>query len=211
MTDTSGMTHRRRASAPAGLAVTVLGTAGGWLILLAVLAVPGAIRAATPAPNISISDGAYAPATLTIAQHDAVFWKNDGSAKHTVTADDGSFDSGPLNPGDAFGNVFDVAGTFAYHDTTSGSRLKGTITVTPVAATSVPTGPTPPAGTLPPNFHTPVPAPTDSSAATPGPTSPPAGVGAGGSANGGAVLGALLVLVVIGAVAVTMFRRRRSG
>lgn len=176
-----------------------------------ILALPSGVRAASPDANISIEDGAYKPATLIVAQHTAVFWHNDGTSKHTVTADDGSFDSGTLNPGDVFGNVFDVAGTFAYHDANDPSGMQGTITVTPVAATPVPTGPTPPPGTLPPDFHTPVPAATD----TPPPGTPAAslipidGDGQGVDPITLAPIG-LLLLVVVALIAIASRRQRRG-
>ena len=42
-------------------------------------------------------------------------WTNTGSRPHTVTADDGSFDSGRLDPGEQFSQTFDQPGTFTYH------------------------------------------------------------------------------------------------
>jgi hypothetical protein len=43
-----------------------------------------------------------------------VTWTNAGSRQHTVTADDGSFDSGRLDPGEQFSQTFDQPGTFTY-------------------------------------------------------------------------------------------------
>ena len=174
-----------------------------------VLALPSGIQAAPPDGDIAIVDGAYEPANLTIDQHAAVFWHNDGTAKHTVTADDGSFNSGPLNPGDVFGNVFDTAGSFAYHDENDPSGMQGTIIVTPVAATPVPTGPTPPPGTLPPDFHTPVPATTE----TPSPETPaPSLIPIDGDGQGASSTTLLFVGLIVGsAIALIwiMSRRRR--
>jgi hypothetical protein len=44
-----------------------------------------------------------------------VTWMNSGAAPHTVTADDGAFDSDRLAPGASFSQPFDTAGTFTYH------------------------------------------------------------------------------------------------
>lgn len=65
--------------------------------------------------TVSIVDFAFDPAQIDVAAGTTVTWTNNGSAPHTVTADDGSFDSGELAPGESFSFTFDTAGTFAYH------------------------------------------------------------------------------------------------
>ena len=50
-------------------------------------------------------------------------------APHTVTADDGSFDTGKIDPGASATITVDTAGTFAYHCNFHPS-MKATITVT---------------------------------------------------------------------------------
>ena len=42
-------------------------------------------------------------------------WVNRGNTPHTVTSDDGLFDSEALNPGESFMFTFPEAGTFSYH------------------------------------------------------------------------------------------------
>lgn len=207
--DTAGVIVSGPSARQAKLVAALLATLGLLTLLGVLLALPAGIRAASPDGNISIVEGAYTPATLTIDQHATVFWHNDGTSKHSVIADDGSFDSGPLSPGDVFGNVFDVAGTFTYHDANDPSGMQGTIIVTPVAATPVPTGPTPPPGTLPPNFHTPVPIATDAP-----PTETPAaslipidGDGQGAGSTTLVVVGVLVVAFVL--IAIRAVRRRR--
>jgi plastocyanin len=54
---------------------------------------------------------------------------NDDSVPHTVTADDGSFDTGTIQPGDSAQITLDAAGTFTYHCNIHGS-MTGSITVT---------------------------------------------------------------------------------
>jgi hypothetical protein len=44
-----------------------------------------------------------------------VTWVNVGHNPHTVTADDGSVDSGNLDPGETFTVTLDGTGSFAYH------------------------------------------------------------------------------------------------
>ena len=65
--------------------------------------------------EVQVVDFAFEPATMTVPVGSTVTWTNSGSRPHTVTADDGSFDSGRLDPGEQFSQTFDQAGTFTYH------------------------------------------------------------------------------------------------
>ncbi|HET9658896.1 MAG TPA: tyrosinase family protein, partial [Thermomicrobiales bacterium] len=65
--------------------------------------------------NVTIIDFGFDPADLSIEPGTTVVWINQGAVPHTVTADDGSFDSGQLDPGGSFTQLFDAEGTFAYH------------------------------------------------------------------------------------------------
>jgi plastocyanin len=56
----------------------------------------------------------YAPATRKVPVGTWVTWSNNGQDSHTVTADDGSFDSGNLDPSEGFSWFFDTPGTFTY-------------------------------------------------------------------------------------------------
>ena len=64
---------------------------------------------------VAIADFAFDPATIEVAVGTTVTWANRDAAPHTVTADDGAFDSGRLNPGQSFSVTFDRPGTHAYH------------------------------------------------------------------------------------------------
>lgn len=57
----------------------------------------------------------FFPPELSVPQNSIVSWRNDDSTEHTVTADDRSFDSGPISPGDTFDNTFDSRGEIRYH------------------------------------------------------------------------------------------------
>jgi plastocyanin len=67
--------------------------------------------------GVTIKDFAFSPAMLTVAVGETVTWTNEDTAAHTVTADDGTFDSGRLATGETFTETFDTAGTYAYHCT----------------------------------------------------------------------------------------------
>lgn len=73
--------------------------------------------AAEQAPSgqaVSIDGFAFAPSSLTVPAGSTVTWSNEQGVAHTVTATDGSFDSGSLDQGDEFSQTFDAAGTFDY-------------------------------------------------------------------------------------------------
>jgi plastocyanin len=53
-------------------------------------------------PLVSMAGLAFSPSELTVDRGTEVLFDNNDVAPHTVTADDGSVDSGTLNPGKAF-------------------------------------------------------------------------------------------------------------
>jgi plastocyanin len=53
-------------------------------------------------PAVDIRDFAFAPADLAVAAGTEIVWTNRDPAPHTVTAEDGSFDSGEIAPGETF-------------------------------------------------------------------------------------------------------------
>jgi plastocyanin len=67
------------------------------------------------AAAVQVVDFSFEPGTLTVPAGTTVTWTNAGSRPHTVTADDGSFDSGRLDPGEQFSQTFEQPGTFTYH------------------------------------------------------------------------------------------------
>ena len=67
--------------------------------------------------NASIEDFTFRPARLEIAAGTTITWTNRGQVVHTVTADDRSFDSGNIEPGERRSLSFPRAGTFPYRCT----------------------------------------------------------------------------------------------
>lgn len=53
--------------------------------------------------------------TIVIGVNNTVEWVNQDSVTHTVTADNGAFDSGDLASGSTFSFTFTAPGTFQYH------------------------------------------------------------------------------------------------
>ena len=96
-------------------------------VVLAVFAIFAITFHRTPPPitnavHISIIPGAasyatgYNPDNITvvIGVNNTVIWTNNDNEPHTVTASDGSFDSGNMNPGARFAYTFTTPGTYTY-------------------------------------------------------------------------------------------------
>jgi plastocyanin len=164
---------------------------------------------------VTIKDYSYSPDPVTVVAGSVVTWTNSASQDHTVTSDSGTtLASGRLGAGDSYGNLFDTPGTYAYHCEIHPTQMKGTIIVTAAAATSAPSGslaPTPPPGTLPPDFKTPIPSPEAS--ASPPPSPLPSGGGDGTSSGSSSLLlvGVVLVLLIVGIVLYAAWRRQRPA
>jgi plastocyanin len=77
---------------------------------------------------VAITGGAFAPQSVAAKAGDSVTWSNQDTATHTVTADDGSFDSGNLAGKATFHHAFASAGSFSYHCKIHPSMV-GTVTV----------------------------------------------------------------------------------
>ena len=216
--------------------VTVTGSGGGG-------GGGGAAPAPTPKPTpkpdepasgtsvaaVAIRDFEFGPSELTIDAGTRVTFDNRGSAAHTVTAQDASFDSGLIAPGAAWDRTFATAGTFAFvcafHP-----QMTGTIRVQDasgagagvgpdVAPTVAPTATAPPSSTAQPSAE------SESASGDPPTADPAAGSAATGSAGDaagpsraiGAVLigvaaaGGMLLIVGAGIVAVRPERRRSAS
>ena len=84
----------------------------------------------TSGEPVAIESFAYGPPELTVTVGSAVVWTNRDPVVHTVTADDGSFDSSVLSQGEVFRLVPDHAGTFPYFCSVH-PFMRGTLNVAP--------------------------------------------------------------------------------
>lgn len=65
--------------------------------------------------DVLIEDFSYNPSEITIRRGTSVTWVQKDSVRHTVTSDEGIFDSGLLSSGQTFTYTFDKSGIFSYH------------------------------------------------------------------------------------------------
>jgi plastocyanin len=66
--------------------------------------------------TVKMQNSAFSPASLTVTISSKVTWMNDDNVVHTVTASDGSFNSGDIAVGSSYSRTFTTAGTFNYYD-----------------------------------------------------------------------------------------------
>jgi plastocyanin len=81
-----------------------------------------------PARVVSIGDNFFEPADAAIEPGDTVTWTNNGAVPHTVTAENGLFDSGVLDPGESYTVDFDGQGMVTYYCTIH-PEMRGSLTV----------------------------------------------------------------------------------
>jgi plastocyanin len=79
--------------------------------------------------TVTLIDESFRPPALEVAVGARVTWENvDGDDDHTVTATDGTFNSGVLAAGSAFEYTFDAPGTYPYFCAIH-PEMEGTVTV----------------------------------------------------------------------------------
>lgn len=65
--------------------------------------------------KVTMANSTFTPASVTVMQTGSILWVNNDQQVHTVTADNGSFDSGDIPAGGQFGLAFTVIGQHSYH------------------------------------------------------------------------------------------------
>lgn len=106
-------------------------------MLIVVVVVTGTSAVAQD-QGVDVRDNEFAPSSATVTVGDTVTWTQSGSNPHSVTAEDGSFDSGPncppacMGPGDTFSETFTEPGEYGYYCKIHGSPgqgMSGTVVV----------------------------------------------------------------------------------
>ena len=119
-------------------AITVSETDGGG---------PGDPPPPPPPPaasgDVSMAGRQFTPSSLTVAEGATVSFVNDDDRDHTVTANDGSFDSGIKAQGTTYTRTFTTAGTYPYFCIIH-PDMTGTVLVTGAAGEPPPPAEPPP-------------------------------------------------------------------
>lgn len=124
----------------------------------------GGTGGGTTAPasgTVTMAGRAFSPSSISVRAGGTITFSNNDDDEHTVTARDGSFDSGVLNAGGRFTRTFRTAGTFRYFCAIH-TEMTGTVTV-PTSGGAVPlpapTAPRPAPAAPPPAPVAPAPVP----------------------------------------------------
>jgi plastocyanin len=131
----------------------------GWGLALG-LTVLAAVAVVAPAgaasKTVEMEGQQYNPKRVEISADDTVVWEHQGEGSHTVTADNGSFDSSSScsqlvqldcmdKKGESFDHKFPGAGSFLYHckvhGASGGQGMSGVVVVKAKAATPSTTAP----------------------------------------------------------------------
>jgi plastocyanin len=102
---------------------------------------PSPTPSAQSGASVAIVDNSYDPAEVTVVSGSTVVWQHAGTAAHSVTAKDGSFDSSPkcntsvgladcLQTGASYSHAFTTPGRFEYTCRIHGPLMAGVVVVT---------------------------------------------------------------------------------
>src|SRR3954453_3880534 len=86
----------------------------GAALAVSLLAPTGSVFAQAQDATVDMQGVKFIPEELHVTPGTAVLWTNSSPLGHTVTSEDGTYDSGTLDPGATFTWTFYSPGTFAY-------------------------------------------------------------------------------------------------
>ena len=93
---------------------------------------------ANPPHAVIMKQVRFQPAEINVEPGDTVEWKNEDIFAHTVTANDGSFDSGLIQPGRSWKMTVKNAGTIGYHCRPHPNMMAKLVVAEPTAQTQHP-------------------------------------------------------------------------
>jgi plastocyanin len=101
--------------------------------LLTLLTTAGCSDAAGPgSQDVSVTDNAFSPSTVTVTSGATVTWTWNGSNQHNVTWVSGTPAASATQSSGSYQRTFDTPGTYAYYCTIHGSPtggMRGTVVV----------------------------------------------------------------------------------
>jgi len=103
------------------------------ILTVGMMLVPAAWATVWP---VSITEFAFTPDTVNVAQGDTVIWTNNGAFRHSSTSGTGGipdsiWDSGLLSPAATYSQPFPNTGSFPYFCTVHPLTMTGTVVVGP--------------------------------------------------------------------------------
>ena len=128
------MNRHRLAGSVAAAAIIATGLA----VAPAGKAVAAPARPVPPPVKVAITASGYTPSSVTLAVGQTVEFANDTTTTETVTADDGTFDSGPIPAGGGYSMALGGTGAFTFHSNDD-ATLNGLVTVADLELPGAPT------------------------------------------------------------------------
>jgi plastocyanin len=130
-----------RTTLPLGVVALVVATTGATLCPTTTADARPTHSAATAvrAGSVAVMDMMFMPGAVSTTLNGSVTWTNQDSLGHTITSDQGFWDSGTKLPGASYARTFTSAGTFAYHCSIH-PEMRGKVSVPPTASGSAAKG-----------------------------------------------------------------------
>lgn len=117
----------------------------GVALVLSAIVIPQLRASAQQSARVEIRNTYFSPSEIHVPAGGTVEWST-AEGNHSVTADDGSFDSNPscttlllvscMSSGDTFEHRFSAAATVTYHCRVHGDAMTGKVIVDPASSTT---------------------------------------------------------------------------